>query len=46
MCDQCDELEKQIDQYKRLLLQDFDALTLARMKAALAELEKRKAELH
>jgi hypothetical protein len=43
MCEQCDYLEKQIAQY-RFLTNRFDPLTEERMKAALAELEKRKAE--
>jgi hypothetical protein len=46
MCKKCDELQKQIAQYERFLNQIFDPLTQERMKAALAELQKRKAELH
>jgi len=46
MCERCDELQKQIDRYNRFLHQRFDPLTEERLKAALAELEKRKAELH
>jgi hypothetical protein len=46
MCKKCDELQKQIAQYQRFLNQIFDPLTQERWKAAVAELEKRKAELH
>jgi hypothetical protein len=46
MCEQCKNLQKQIDQYKRLLQHRFDPLTEERLKAALTEKEKRKAELH
>ena len=45
MCEQCEYFEKQIAQYTRFLTHRFDPLTEARMRAALAELEKRKAEL-
>jgi hypothetical protein len=44
MCEQCEIFEKQIAQYKRFLTNRFDPLTEERMKAALAELENRKAE--
>jgi hypothetical protein len=46
MCEQCENLQRQIDRYNRFLRQRFDALTEERWQAALAELEKRKAELH
>ena len=46
MCEQCDDLQKRIDHYNRFLTQRFDPLTEERMRAAMAELEKRKAELH
>ena len=46
MCEQYKNLQKQMDQYNRLLQQRFDPLTEERLKAALAELEKRKAQLH
>jgi hypothetical protein len=46
MCEQCDKLQKQIDQYNRFLERRFDQLTEQRMKEAVTELEKRKAELH
>jgi hypothetical protein len=46
MCEQCEILQKKIDQYSRILLHRFDPLTEERLKAALAEMEKRKAELH
>ena len=46
MCEQCENLQKQIDQYNRILHCGFDPLTEERLKAVLSELEKRKAELH
>lgn len=46
MCEQCDRLQRQIDNYKRFLSHSYDALTVERFKAALAELEKNKADLH
>jgi hypothetical protein len=46
MCKQCDELQKQIAQYQRFLAQNLDPLTNERMKAAVLELEKRRAEVH
>jgi hypothetical protein len=46
MCDKCENIQKQIDQYNRFLRQRFDPLTEERLRAAVTELEKRKAELH
>ena len=46
MCEQCEKLQKQIDQYNRILHYGFDPLTEERLKAAVSELEKCKAELH
>ena len=46
MCEQCKNLQKQIDQFTRILQHPFDPLTVERLKAALAEMERRKAELH
>jgi hypothetical protein len=46
MCEQCKNLQKQIDQFSRILHHRFDPLTEKRLKAALAEMEERKAELH
>ena len=46
MCEQCEKLQKQIDQYYRILNYGFDPLTEERLKTAVSELEKRKAELH
>jgi hypothetical protein len=42
MCEQCEILQKQIDQYNRFLLHRFDPLTEERLKAALLDLERRK----
>jgi len=46
MCEQCKNLQKQIDQFRRLLQHRFDPLTEERLKAALAEMETRKVDLH
>jgi hypothetical protein len=46
MCKQCASVQKQIDHYYRFLKQGFDPLTEERIKSAIIELEKRKAELH
>lgn len=46
MCELCKILRLQIDRYKRILAYGFDSLTEERLKAAIAELEKRMAELH
>jgi hypothetical protein len=46
MFDVCKILQLQIDRYKRVLAYGFDAVTEERLKAAVAELEKRMAELH
>lgn len=45
MCEQCENLQKQIDQFSRILQHRFDPLTEERLKAALAEMERRKEEL-
>lgn len=45
MCEQCVNFQIQIDRYSPHL-DRFDPLTNERMKAAIAELEKRKADLH
>jgi len=46
MCEQCKNLQKQIDEFSRVLQHQLDPLTEQRLKAAVAEMEKRKAELH
>ena len=46
MCEQCNEFQTQIDKYHRFLKQRYDPLTEERMKAAVVELEQRKANLH
>ena len=46
MCEQCKDLQSQIDQYTRLLKRGFDELTEERMRAVLEELEAQKNELH
>ena len=44
MCEQCENLKKQINQCNRFLKNRLDPLTEERLKSVLAELEKRKAE--
>jgi hypothetical protein len=46
MCEQCKNLQKQIDQFSRILQYPLDPLTEQRLRAAVAEMENRKAELH
>jgi hypothetical protein len=46
MCDICKILQLQIDRYKCVLKFGFDPLTEQRLKDAISELERRKAELH
>ncbi|MHC2550354.1 hypothetical protein ACVJ6Q_001639 [Bradyrhizobium elkanii] len=46
MCKQCDELQMQIDMFRRALGQRFDPLTTDRLKVGVAEIEAKKAALH
>ena len=46
MCEQCDELQKQIDRYRQFLTQYFDQLTTKNIEQAVAEMEQQKAALH
>jgi len=45
MCEQCEKLQKQIDQFNRFLQYRLDSLTEERLKTAVSELEKHRAEL-
>ena len=40
MCEQCKNLQKQIDQFSRILQYPLDPLTEQRLKAAVAEMDK------
>jgi hypothetical protein len=46
MCEQCDELQRKIRQYRRFTKELLDALTLERIKAAIGDLEKRQEAMH
>ena len=46
MCDKCIELDKKIQQYRRIAFSLNDRLTLDRIKTAIAKLEAQKAALH
>jgi hypothetical protein len=46
MCDKCDELDKRIEHYSRILLSIGDRLTVERLAALIAELRAQKAALH
>jgi hypothetical protein len=46
MCQQCEQLQLQIDKFRRALTQRFDPLTESRLKSGLTELEVQKASLH
>jgi hypothetical protein len=46
MCEQCDDLQRRIDQFRRAVSNNYDALTTERLKAGLSEMEARKIALH
>jgi len=46
MCEKCEQLQIEIDRYKRALAQRFDALTTERLKTGLATIEAKKVALH
>ena len=46
MRDKCSELDKKIEQYRRIVFSLNDRLTLDRIKTAIAKLEAQKAALH
>jgi hypothetical protein len=46
MCDKCDELDKKIEHYSRMLLSIGDQITVERIKALIGELQTQKATIH
>jgi cell division protein ZapA (FtsZ GTPase activity inhibitor) len=46
MCSECDKLQERIEKYNRFIKQRLDPETEAHLKAAVADLENRKAKLH
>ena len=46
MCDACNKFDDAISRYRELLKQRFDPLTEERIKAAIVDLEHRKAALN
>jgi hypothetical protein len=46
MCDRCNDLDLQIQKYRRFIAQPIDPLTTERLNAAVAEMEAAKAGLH
>jgi len=46
MCEECEQLEKQITRYRRFTEQALDPLTQDRIKALINELEQRKTAMH
>jgi hypothetical protein len=46
MCEKCEEIDKTIARYQRILLSIGDQVTVDRTKELIAELEAQKAALH
>jgi hypothetical protein len=46
MCDKCEQLDKKIEHYQKLLLGIGDQLTVDRIKSLIADLQTQKAALH
>ena len=46
MCEKCEEIDKTISRYQRILLSIGDQVTVDRTKELIADLEVRKAALH
>jgi hypothetical protein len=46
MCDACDQLDKKIEHYKKVMAAMTDQLTIERITALVAELQAQKAALH
>jgi len=46
MCDKCDELDKTIERYRRILLSIGDQVTIDRAKELIADLKAQKVALH
>ena len=46
MCDKCDEYDKRIEHYSRILLSIGDQITVERIMELIADLRAQKAALH
>jgi hypothetical protein len=46
MCDKCEQLDKKIEHYQKLLLGIADQLTVDRIKSLIADLQAQKTVLH
>ena len=46
MCDKCDEHDKRIEHYSRMLLSIGDQITVERIRELIADLQAKKAALH
>jgi hypothetical protein len=46
MCDKCDELEKKIEHYEKMIVSIGDRVTVDRLMAMVANLRAQKAALH
>ena len=46
MCDKCEQLDKKIEHYQKLLWGIPDQLTVERIRSLIAELQAQKAALH
>jgi hypothetical protein len=46
MCDNCDELDKKIEHYRRILLAIGDQITVARLAGVIGDLQTQKATFH
>jgi hypothetical protein len=46
MCEECRELQRKIEHYRRFTEEALDSLTIERIKATIKELEKRKNAMH
>ena len=46
MCDKCDDLDKKIEHYRRILLSIGDQITVERLAGLIGDLKAQKAALH
>jgi len=46
MCDKCDELDKRIEHYRRILLSIGDQITVERLAGMIGDLRTQKVTLH
>jgi hypothetical protein len=46
MCDKCDELDKKVEHYRRILLSIGDQITVERLAGVIGDLQAQKATLH